>query len=251
MKNGAYVIKQEMNWDSSPKWQKVITFEYNLIKDVMESDDELKNSDEKMMLKSSCWINIRSKVLWVIPKLSLEFWSNPVVIMITLFGLIESSLTGTFIHPTVLKHINYTIEQGEESEWKTAVGVTQTNKYLKVQRAMLPSITISWWFNFPWALHNIPKTEQQYQIILGNNVIRAIEIHADMVEGIFEWHVIKTNFWFNFRKQSQVSSGLSLFTTELPLMKKLNISSNSADIFNMILLVTWMTHVFQKNKLCN
>ena len=79
--------------------------------------------------------------------------------MIALHGLVDSCLTGTVIHPTVLKHINYKIEQEDESEWKTAAEIMWTSKCLKIEKAMLPSIMVSWWFYFPQALDIIPNTK--------------------------------------------------------------------------------------------
>ena len=108
--------------------------------------------------------------------------------MFDLQGLVYNCLTGTIIHLSVLKHINYKIE--EESKWKTVTGVNRTNECLKIDNTMLPSILVSWQFYFPEAIHIMPNIKQPYQIILGQDVIRAKKINADVAEGIFKWQRI-------------------------------------------------------------
>ena len=107
--------------------------------------------------------------------------------MIALRGLVDSCLTGTTIHPTVLKQINYRTKQGEESEWKMVAGMIRISKCLKIKKATLPRITVSQQFYFLQSLHIMPNTEQLYQIILDHDVIQAIKIDANVAEGIFWW----------------------------------------------------------------
>ena len=64
-------------------------------------------------------------------------------------------------------------------------GIMRTSECLKIEKAMLPSITVSQRFYFPQALHIMPNTEQAFQIILGQDVIWAIKINADVAEGVF------------------------------------------------------------------
>ena len=147
------------------------------MKDVMEPDNEFKwskgkNDPEVFKLNQH---KVRSALGH--PEVIIGIPVKPGIHrMIALNGLVDSCSTGTIIYPTVLKHIKYEIEQGEESEWKTMAGVMQKSGCLKIEKAVLPSIMVSRWFYSPQALHIMPNTEQPYQIILGQDFIRAIKL---------------------------------------------------------------------------
>ena len=63
--------------------------------------------------------------------------------LMVMCSLIDSFLAGNIIHPTVLSHINYEVKQGGESKWKMVAGVMRTSECLKIEKAMLLSITVS------------------------------------------------------------------------------------------------------------
>ena len=103
--------------------------------------------------------------------------------MIALWGLVDSCLTGTIIHTSVLKCIDHDIEQGEEREWKLTGGIMQTSAWLKIKKAMLPSIMVN-------LRHIMTHTKLPYQIIFGQDVIQAIQINADVAKSVFRWQGI-------------------------------------------------------------
>ena len=75
-----------------------------------------------------------------------------------------------------------------ENEWKMAATIVHTNKCLKVDKAIFSVIQLT--VLLLQALHIVSDLEQPYQIILDQDVIRAIRINADFAEGIFKWHDI-------------------------------------------------------------
>ena len=99
-------------------------------------------------------------------------------------------MSGTIIYPLILKNIHDNIKKGEENEWKKAAGIMRTVKCLKIEKALLPSITASYQLCFPQAFRIMPDTEQCYQIILGQDVIRATQMDANVEKGMFKYQDI-------------------------------------------------------------
>ena len=116
----------------------------------MESDDEFKGSDGKK--DPEVFILNQHKVR--------SGLGHPIVIvgipvkpgshwMIASCGLVDNCSTGIIIHPKILKHTNYKIKQGEESEWKTVAGVLEQVNAYKLERQCFQVSWLANGFIFP------------------------------------------------------------------------------------------------------
>ena len=83
----------------------------------------------------------------------------------------------------------------------------------------------------------MPNVEQPYEIILGQDVIWAIKINADVAEGVFWWQSSNQcrNMAIGLESKSahfQVGFGLSLFSAEWLLTRQCEKSIETSWTFN-------------------